>query len=1674
MDNSRFLKGLLAISLLSLLSFFSIAWSAEGRIGSCVAHDFANTQQFIGSSGDDAGQQYCEANPGCGRVLFYNVDEESGCGGTRWCRYLTPNGVAAGCHYFAMDWVSNDIPDYNNVDPNKQPPCDKPKSPTTTNPCVPANGNKYKPQTDIPASGNAIGFRRSYNSTSMGLGYFGAGWSSSAHKSLTVNGNSIIVRQASGRSEPFAKSNGTWVGDADSKLLISEIPNRYVLTLPNGNIETYSLTGKLTTEVDTNGNEKTYTYNSQNRLETITNNFGHQLNFVYNSIGHVISISDASGAVYRYDYDTKNNLTSVTYPDQTSNTDSDNPQRIYHYEDTNFPHHLTGITDENGVRHQTYAYKATGKVILSEKAVTTSTTGVGQERVKLMYTGNGTTRTITDAAGTDEIWTYTNNLDVQLLTSRINQTDGKGITQTYDASNNMLTHTDEEGRVTSYTYNATNQRTSMTEASGTPQARTTTYEYVNADIDRVTRTTMPSVYGGSIKETVNSYDANLNIISTAINGFTESGQTVSRSTSFTYNSLGQVTQIDGPRTDVNDITAFAYYNCNTGAECGQIQSISNAKGHVTNYNSYDAMGRLLQSTDSNGVVIEYIYHPRGWLLSQTQTSTDGVRTFSYTYDNAGQMISSTSPDGIVITYVYDEAHDLRSITDNLGNKVEYLYDENGNRTETKTFDPDSTLIRQVTMDYDTRNFVKEINNAGSITQLLTDAVGNVASATDPNTNQSQSNYDALDRLQTTVDALTNTSSYQYNVADQLTQVQAPNGATTQFEFDDLGNQLKEISPDRGTSTYTHDAAGNVLVMTDARGITVSYQYDELNRITQITYPDASENISYQYDTCQNGTGRLCQLTDNSGITDYEYDPWGNITKTTKQEIDNTQQGAGAVLGTFVASYQYDAGNRISQMTYPSGRIVNFQRDAIGRIQGMTMQFTNGQATTLLSNRSYRADGLWTSQEFGNGLIHNKVYDQQGRMTSHAAGTYNRNYGFDANGNIIDINGTLNELYNYDPLDRLLKEMDSISSQFIEFSYDENGNRLSENDNAQISNLSYQTNSNRLSSIQGTTLSIDASGRTLIDQFGRNYTYNDAGRIEKIQQSGSVLGEYTYGADQLRTRKVSGGVTTIYHYDLAGNMIAESTHPASPIKDYIYADGERIAVDLEPELAEPINLALGKSASQSSTGFGGLASKGVDGNTNGAFAGGSVTHTLFNAQAWWQVDLGAQADVSSIRVHNRTEAANRLADFHIFISDAPFGNRSLAQLLADPSIDKHYHTGTLSGSSLEVALTSVTGRYVRVQLQGTQYLHLAEVEVMGNEILNNAPSNLALGKPASQSSTGYGGVASRGVDGNTNGAFASGSVTHTLLDAQALWHVDLGLQANITDVRVHNRTEAPARLANFYVLVSEAPFGTRTLAQLLSDSTIERHYHAGTLPGSMLSIPMTNVTGRYVRVQLTGTDYLHLAEVEVIGTEVSTEPENPDLHYYINDHLGTPQRTIDGSQVVTWEAEYEAFGEAVVTTGTIVNNHRFPGQYYDVESGLHYNWNRYYEPKSGRYVTSDPIGLGGGLNTFGYVKGNPLVNYDNNGAISKKLTPSRVKCFKDLYICGKNLEKHRLECQSRCKERNEGREKNGKGKRCSAYLCAIQKCQFIFDNCIAAITGGISFVIKEPEFPEMCPFRLTAI
>ncbi|MDM0037171.1 RHS repeat-associated core domain-containing protein [Variovorax sp. J22P271] len=107
-----------------------------------------------------------------------------------------------------------------------------------------------------------------------------------------------------------------------------------------------------------------------------------------------------------------------------------------------------------------------------------------------------------------------------------------------------------------------------------------------------------------------------------------------------------------------------------------------------------------------------------------------------------------------------------------------------------------------------------------------------------------------------------------------------------------------------------------------------------------------------------------------------------------------------------------------------------------------------------------------------------------------------------------------------------------------------------------------------------------------------------------------------------------------------------------------------------------------------------------------------------------------------------------------------------------------------------------------------------------------------------------------------------------------------------------------------------------------------------------------------------------------------------LAWYQCDHLGTPMELTDDKGKIVWEGDYKAFGKAKATSfDGFTNNIRFQGQYFDEETGLHYNRYRYYDPIGGRYVSKDPIGLAGGLDKYLFADGNPTKNIDPRGLMT---------------------------------------------------------------------------------------------
>lgn len=269
---------------------------------------------------------------------------------------------------------------------------------------------------------------------------------------------------------------------------------------------------------------------------------------------------------------------------------------------------------------------------------------------------------------------------------------------------------------------------------------------------------------------------------------------------------------------------------------------------------------------------------------------------------------------------------------------------------------------------------------------------------------------------------------------------------------------------------------------------------------------------------------------------------------------------------------------------------------------------------------------------------------------------------------------------------------------------------------------------------------------------------------------------------------------------------------------------------------PVNLAAGKPATQASTYSGGDASRAVDGNTDGDWAHGSVTHSALDAvQPWWQVDLQAVQEIGTVTLHNRTDCcAERLTSFSVRVS-------------SDGTTWHSYPVPYQVGAKATVPIGRAA-RYVKVQLTGTGTLSLAEV------VVSPLP-NLARGKPATQNATEGAAAAARAVDGNLDGNFNHGSVTLTAPDTTVTksilqwWQVDLGADQLVGEVLVHNRTDCCGeKLNNFVVKVSQ------------NGTNWQDYPYVG--PAGQVASTVIFQLARYVRVQLTKSGTLSLAEVQV--------------------------------------------------------------------------------------------------------------------------------------------------------------------------------------------------------------------
>lgn len=1091
-------------------------------------------------------------------------------------------------------------------------------------------GNNYSHATDYAGLGAyPIRFVRTYNSggsapAAIKVSTWGSQWRGTYDRSITYlanatlknasllreNGSTQYFEQAIGTATPPLTTT-TWTPNADVIGTLVETgvnssgnPTGWTYTNEDDEVETYNATGQLVSITNRAGLTQTLTYSDgtagtngghvltaagvatttllpAGKLIRVADSAGRILQYGYDAVGRVVLMTDPLGGKYHYAYSDATtltaNLTSVTYPDGKI--------RTYLYGEAanvsatpntgvSYAHSLTGIVDENGNRYVSWTYGANGLTTSSQMGAF----GSGIDHVGMAYvapnaSGNSTTA-VTDPRGNVRTYNFSTLLNVVRNAGITGPPcDGCAAAFTYDANGNVSSRTDFNGNTTCYNFDLT-RNLELYRVQGLPPgtvcpATLTSYAPPTGSTIRKISTTwnasyrLPLVVAEPLRITTYTYDTHGNLLTKTIQPTTDTtggagtsavAAGIPRTWTYTYDTAGRVLTQDGPRTDVADITTYTY----DAQE--NLSTVKNALGQLGTLSNYDANGHPGTFTDPNGLVTNLVYDPRGRLIR----STTGTETTTYTYDGAGELTVVSLPSGAAYTYTYDAAHRLTAIRDSLGNSIQYTLDTMDKRIKEQLFNAAGTVVKTHSRVFDVLNHLyQDIGAVNQTTTYAYDANGNRISSIDPLSLTSSYRYDALNRLIGYTDANNGISQYSYDGLNQLTQVTDPKTLTTQYQRDGLGNLTQQTSPDTGITGYSDDAAGNILTRTDAKGQVATYTYDALNRVASVTYTGgttAAQAISYTYDQGTNGLGRLTQVSDVTGTSNYSYDQHGRLIGEIK-----VTHGV-----TYTSGYSYDTQGRLSSMTYPSGRVVNFSFDSMGRISQIATTL-NGVTAILASSIVYEPFGGVHSFNFGDGLTapvksYIRQRDQDGRIASYTLPGKILSIGYDADSRIsfvsdpTDLANPAN--YTYDPLSRLTSYAQGTISQG--YSYDADGNRISQTLGTTLSNFSYVPNSNMLASIQTgaitQTLVQDANGATTSDAT-RQYGYDNRGRLTTTTTAQGVI-NYEVNALGLRVRKQVpyASTDTLYHYDLQGHLIGESpTGTTQFTKEYIYLGDQPVAV-----------------------------------------------------------------------------------------------------------------------------------------------------------------------------------------------------------------------------------------------------------------------------------------------------------------------------------------------------------------------------------------------------------------------------------------------------------------------------------------------------------------------------------
>ncbi|SDR55155.1 RHS repeat-associated core domain-containing protein [Paraburkholderia fungorum] len=1050
----------------------------------------------------------------------------------------------------------------------------------------------------------------------------------------------------------------------------------------------------------------------------------------------------------------------------------------------------------------------------------------------------------------------------------------------------------------------------------------------------------------------------------------------------TYTLNGQLTSIktrsgyeqdltydaDGNLVSVTDsfgrTLAFSVVN-------GVIHTMTDPDGKLYTY----GYANLLSTSDqlvnvnfpgSNSPTIQYLYENASYPYALTGIVDEkGTRYATWSYDSTMRAVSSEHAGGVEATSL---AYNLNSngagtvtTTNALGKEMIYtlgLVAGAGKITGISGPASANTAATSESFTYDSNGYIaSHTDNNGNLTKYVNDTHGHVTSETDASgTEQARTittAWDAIYNLPTETVQPGLTTDYTYS-SGLLTTKSETDTTTTTAPYSTNGTLR--------TWTYTyfptgllHTVDGPLTGTVD----TVAYTYTPQGCVASFT------NEVGQVTSITSVNGRcepLSSVDPNGVVSNYTYDDRGRITSVTinpgadQSETGFTYDLAGNLTDvTFPDSstltYAYDDAHRLTAITNNLGESITYSLDAMGNrtataIKSASMVITKQQSATFDELGRLMADigaaSQTTTYKYDLNSNETATTDPRGKVYGHTFDVLNRLYqevdpdsgytttAFNGKDEVIGVTDarSLGTTYVRDGFGNTIQRT-SPDTGIDKFWYDLSGNIIRKVDARGVeTDFAYDAASRLISQTFPTASSENVT-------FGYDATANGnkgVGHLTSFTDpSGSTASVYDALGRVVSDARLVAGVSHVmtYTYDRADNILTE-TYPSGRIVAYARdATGRITAVTTQQNSgAAQVSIVAGASYQP----FGPLA-----GLTFGNGLAASITSDLDYQPTGFKVTNGT---TTIQNITNGFDASGNITSITDHLATSRSQNLVYDDLNRLATASGTYGTQTYTYDGVSNRLSRSANGTTEAYAYPSSSNRLASVTTSGGSARNFSYE-------------------------------ASGQMSQDVRDSGQTYVFTVNGDGRDAAVSLNGEVAGSYLYNALGQRVQKIAGGITT--QLIFD-------RAGRL------MEETDGYGAVLR------DYVWLDRVPV--ALVDDTGSSPVIYYIHTDQLGTPQKMTDGSANIVWDNVTDPFGNSVATQGTSwsaanwgsfnwagtmlsLSNLRFPGQYFDRESGLNQNWNRDYDPTTGRYVQSDPVGLIGGVNTYQYLA-NPVTWIDPFG------------------------------------------------------------------------------------------------